>query len=295
MSEYIDSKTKIKCKCKICNNIWYSIPSNLQSGHGCIICGGKKKLDKENFVRSLPQKVIDYVDVIGEYVNAHEKILCLCKICGNMWNANIGVLKHGGVCPICSHKLGGLKLRKNHDDFIKMINKVNPNININDKYISSSEKIECRCKICDFIWKALPSNLLKGVGCPKCKSSKGERYISNFLSSININYIPQYKFSGLRGLGNRLLSYDFYLHDYNLLIEFQGAQHFYVVDYFGGNKSYIVRQIHDLRKRKYAKDHNINLLTIWYDEIDKIPQILTQYINNLKLESVTTVIPSIAI
>ena len=157
------------------------------------------------------------------------------------------------------------------------------------------KKIECRCKICDFIWKALPSNLLKGVGCPKCKSSKGERYISNFLSSININYIPQYKFSGLRGLGNRLLSYDFYLHDYNLLIEFQGAQHFYVVDYFGGNKSYIVRQIHDLRKRKYAKDHNINLLTIWYDEIDKIPQILTQYINNLKLESVTTVIPSIAI
>lgn len=295
LNEYVNSKEKIKCKCKICNNIWFSLPSNLQRGHGCMICSGKMKLDKNMLVNSLPQEVIDHVDVIGEYINAHKKISCRCKICGNVWNATIDVLKRGGICPVCAHKRGGLKLRKSHNDFIKTLSKVNQNIDINSKYISSSEKIECECKNCGFIWKTLPYNLLKGASCPRCRSSKGEKCISNVLSSLDINYITQYKFSGLKGVGNKLLSYDFYLYDYNLLIEFQGAQHFYAVDYFGGIKRYIKQQIHDLRKRKYAQEHNINLLTIWYDEIDKIPKILNQYLNNLKLESVTTVIPSIAI
>lgn len=63
------------------------------------------------------------------------------------------------------------------------------------------------------------------------------------------------------GGGN--LSYDFYLDEYNLLIEYQGEFH-------DGSarirdKSYLpTQQEHDRRKREYAKQQGINLLEIWY-------------------------------
>lgn len=76
-----------------------------------------------------------------------------------------------------------------------------------------------------------------------------------------------------------------------MLIEFQGKQHKCAVEYFGGVEQYKKQQNHDKRKRQYAKKHNINLLEIWYYDIEKIEEILDEYfetLNNLKLESVET-------
>ena len=54
---------------------------------------------------------------------------------------------------------------------------------------------------------------------------KEKKKISQYLMSNNINYEPQKTFDSLKGVNNGLLSYDFYLSEYNLLIEFQGQQH----------------------------------------------------------------------
>ena len=85
-----------------------------------------------------------------------------------------------------------------------------------------------------------------------------------------------------------ILVNDFYIIEYNLLIEFQGIQHERQTEYFGGEKQFEVQQEHDKRKRQYAKNHNINLLEIWYYDINNIEEILDNYLNNLKLESVET-------
>ena len=134
---------------------------------------------------------------------------------------------------------------------------------------------------------------MNGHGCPKCSFSHGEKEISKFLDKYDIKYIPQHKFSGLKGVGNRLLSYDFYLPNYNLLIEYQGRQHEHPIDYFGGEEQFRVQQEHDERKREYAKLHNINLLEIWYYDEDNIEEILTKKLNNLKSKCVETVIPTL--
>ena len=82
--------------------------------------------------------------------------------------------------------------------------------------------------------------------------------------------------------------------DYNLLIEFHGKQHEKPIEFFGGEKQFEIQQEHDRRKREYAKQNNINLLEIWYYDIDNVESILMQKINeiknNLKLESVETAI-----
>ena len=93
------------------------------------------------------------------------------------------------------------------------------------------------------------------------------------------------------GVHNGLLSYDFYIPNYNYLFEFQGRQHEEPIDFFGGEEQFKIQQEHDRRKREYAKEHNINLLEIWYYDIDNIEDILTKTLN-LKLESVETVIPA---
>lgn len=78
------------------------------------------------------------------------------------------------------------------------------------------------------------------------------------------------------GLGNGNLSYDFYLPDYNLLIECQGIQH------ESWRKNWITKEDfekqleHDRRKREYAKKNNINLLEIWYYDMDNIENILIE-------------------
>ena len=86
------------------------------------------------------------------------------------------------------------------------------------------------------------------------------------------------------GVGGRKLRYDFYLPDFDLLIEYQGNFHdgsSFVGDFFTKERLEI-QQEHDERKRKYAKKHNIKLLEIWYWDFDNIEKILN---NNIKGET----------
>ena len=70
------------------------------------------------------------------------------------------------------------------------------------------------------------------------------------------------------------MSYDFYLEKQNLLIEFQGIQHYEPVEIFGGEKQFKIQQEHDKRKREYAINNNIKLLEIPYWDFDNVEEIL---------------------
>ena len=81
------------------------------------------------------------------------------------------------------------------------------------------------------------------------------------------------------GLGNGNLSYDFYLPDYNLLIECQGVQHKEWQKTWMSKERFERQLEHDRRKKEYAKQHNIKLLEIWYYDIDNIEDILIKQLN----------------
>ena len=70
--------------------------------------------------------------------------------------------------------------------------------------------------------------------------------------------------------------YDFYIPDMNILIECQGLQHIYPVEYFGGEEQFKVQQEHDRRKREYAEKNGYKLLEISYWNYDKIDEILSK-------------------
>ena len=89
-------------------------------------------------------------------------------------------------------------------------------------------------------------------------------------------------YDDLFGVNGGKLSYDFYLPKYNLLIEGQGKQHLEPIKHFGGERTFQIQQEHDRRKREYAKQNNINLLEIWFWDLDNIKEILDK---NLIIDS----------
>ena len=125
------------------------------------------------------------------------------------------------------------------------------------------------------IYEQLPRNHFKTP--PEISGeSIGENKIKKFLTEKNINYEPQYSFSSCK---NKVkLRYDFYLPKYNILIEYDGIQHFKPVDFFGGEKTFKETLKSDNLKNLYAKKNNVPLLRISYSKINEIDSILENYL-----------------
>ena len=90
--------------------------------------------------------------------------------------------------------------------------------------------------------------------------SHGEIRIKTYLIRKNINYIWQKKFDDCKNINK--LPFDFFLPDYNTIVEFDGVQHYKAVKKFGGEEGLIKRKKHDEIKNNYCKDNNINIIRI---------------------------------
>lgn len=122
------------------------------------------------------------------------------------------------------------------------------------------------------IFDQLAGDHRRGVGCPKCNESKGERLISEYLEQVGIVFETQKMYEdGLNDNGNKF-KYDFYLPEYNILIEYDGGQHYKKVF----NRDLDAVKESDTLKNKFANEKNISLYRIFdYDNIiEKLKNII---------------------
>lgn len=285
LERYVGVKQKIQCRCKKCGNKWYITPDNLLSGRGCPICRDNQLANVR--IKSLDQFASDLyminpnIEITSNYNGARKSVLCNCKVCNFKRSALPTNLLKGKGCPNCKAIKTGIRCTKSHKDFIHEMKDMNSDIKIISKYSHSHEKVKCLCLKCNNIWESQASSLLCGVGCPQCNISKGENSIIHYLESRTIIYERQKKFNELLGVGKRPLSYDFYLPHVNLLIEYNGRQHYIPIDIFGGEKYFKIQQEHDKRKREYANNHKFVLLEIPYWKYDDIANILDTYLQEV--------------
>jgi very-short-patch-repair endonuclease len=87
-----------------------------------------------------------------------------------------------------------------------------------------------------------------------------ELFIHDLLTEYGIGYIPQARFKECRNIFP--LPFDFYLYEYNTIVEYDGAQHVYPVDFFGGEEQYLRRIHNDNIKNEYCKENGINLIRL---------------------------------
>ena len=140
--------------------------------------------------------------------------------------------------------------------------------------------LEIKCKN-NHIYTINYNNFYNGYRCPICNNNCiGENKIINFLNKLNISYEKQYTFDNCQHVN--VLKFDFYIKNLNLVIEFDGEQHFRPIEFFGGNEKFYNTIIRDAIKNQYCEDNNINILRIPYWESKNIEKIIKEKINNLE-------------
>ena len=228
----------------------------------------------EEFIRKAKQvhgDLYNYDKV--DYVRSNEKVIITCPKHGDFLQTPSDHLKGRG-CPICGKEKKAEGRKKTQQEFIDQANKVHRNKFDYSKtnYTFSNEKVIITCpKHGDFL--QTPNDHLAGRGCPKCRESRGERYVSEFLTAEGIKNTPQRKFKDCSSLSAKgactLLPFDFYLPDYNTCIEYDGKQHFEPVF---GQKDFENTKRTDELKTKYCKENGIKLIRIKYtmkmDDVD---------------------------
>ena len=237
---------------------------------------------------AIEKNKLSYDDIITRFKNIHNNKYGydnVPKDIDRLSIINITCYKHGlfkqvvrshlagngcGKCYIESTKLGkekfieqAIKVHGDRYDYSKVV------------YVNNKTKVTLTCKTHGDFNTRPDSHMFSGTGCLKCSYSKGEEKISNILKEFNINYIPEYSFD------NSKYRFDFYLPDFNILIEYDGEQHFRSVEYFGGDEAYELRKVNDLNKDLLAISKNIPLIRIPYYKYDSLKTFLT-----LKLKSI---------
>lgn len=225
-----------------------------------------------------------YILISEKYINAKTKLEYICpehKEYGSQY-ITYNNLKCGFGCKYCGIEKTANSRRLPFEK-VKEIFARHDMILLEQNYINANTPMGYICKHHKEFgvqYMAL-SNAYKQY-CPYCNVIKGEEKISQYLVDNNIQFTLHKSYDDLRGLGGGKLSYDFYLPNFNLLIEYQGEQHERPVELFGGSEQFDIQNEHDRRKKEYAKTHNINLLEIWYYDFKNIEDIL-----NKKILSIT--------
>jgi very-short-patch-repair endonuclease len=154
-----------------------------------------------------------------------------------------------------------------------------------EEYITALTKIRVKHKKCGNTYEVRPDSFFSGRRCPYCKSSKGEKEIAKRLKKRHIKFLTEKTFAGLKD--NISLRFDFYLPDFNLVIEYDGRQHFEPVT-FGGvseekaKENFIKAKKRDCIKNNYCKENGIRLIRISFSEFENIGEILDKELLSLR-------------
>jgi very-short-patch-repair endonuclease len=196
---------------------------------------------------------------------------CQCD-CGNIHYATTENLKRGDTpscgCITKEHRKAQLKDLTGqifgHLTVLQWLGTINGN----SKYL-----VKCDC---GKEYEIYASNLTQGnsTSCGCVRESHGENKIRKILTDNNINFVNQKSFNNFIYEDTKgKPKYDFYLPDCNILIEYDGEQHFENVFSWDTEADFQLRQQHDKIKNEYALKNNFILIRIPYT-----------YYNNIEIE-----------
>lgn len=256
--EYINNRNKVCIICPEHGEFWQAPDKHLQ-GRGCPKCCKKnKRYTLEEFVEKANEihgGKYDYS--FADYVNNKTKIRIICPEHGEFSQTPTLHLQGCG-CKYC--KKGSVF---NTEDFLKRAREIHGNKYdySETKYTGANNPVIIICPEHGPFFQKPVNHLNKEEGCPECgkKFRKGETELFHFLC----NKYPDIKIIHSYWKNHR--EYDIFFEDFNIAIEFQGAQHFKPVD-FGGygkekaEKLFVENQERDKKKRELSKKENITLL-----------------------------------
>lgn len=266
------------CQCD-CGNILSLAKQKIKNRkeYGCKKC---KNIEFNKYIGMKINKwlILDYINK-----NNNHYFLCQCD-CGTKKEVNCyniinekskdcGCGRKQTVSTILSRNIIGEKFGR-----LTVIDKIGTN-----KFGKTLFRCKCDCgNDCVAIYSSLISGHTISCGCIH---SKMNAKIKLYLKELDVDFEDE-KF--IRYNDNEYGKFDFYLPLYNLVIEFDGEDHYMPIDRAGKGKEWAeehfeITKYRDSLKNDYCKNNNINLLRIPYWEKENYKTLIKNKINNITL------------
>ena len=179
-AEYVNAHTPVCIICPEHGEFWQTPDNHINRKSKCPKCSGKTEYSTKRFIiesNEIHHNFYDYSKV--EYKTMKEKVCIICPEHGEFWQTPDKHLQGNG-CPICAIDKRRNSIQKTPEQFLNEAKTVH-----NDRYDYSKTIykgcFEPVCIICPEhgeFWQ-LPTNHLRGCGCPVC----------------NVGYTREYKLS----------------------------------------------------------------------------------------------------
>lgn len=278
------NKKYIKVKHTVCGYEFLTTHSRIKNGIGCRKCTKPNFKTDEEIYEEYSSKFQDLNLQDYRLLNVYRtkrtdnkghriRLTVEHLNCGNIYNVDaISFINYKSRCRECSFE----KNKVSKDEFLIRAKKAK--VFPLEEYIRTDVKILVKCmnERCNNQWYTTPNSILNLKGCPKCNVSKGERKISYWLDSFNVNYLHDKPcFKDLLSDKGYPLRPDFILPKYKIWIEYDGEFHYENI--FEDDK-YKYQKKNDIKKNEYAKKHGWKMIRIPYWEFDNIENILEKNI-----------------
>lgn len=254
--KYKNTRTKVKIICRT-HGVFLQIPKMHLKGQGCRACANSLPVTTKEFIRRARREHgnrYDYSKVQVHGIN--RKVIIACERHGEFLQSPDDHMRGRG-CARCSPNAP-----MPFKEFVEKANKIHAGaysyVMIDPNRVGARATIVCPHHG-QFLQR--PVDHLRGHGCAMCNISHGERELGKILDEFSIRYLREYKIEGYR------YSYDFYLPDQNILIEFHGQQHYKPVEYFGGEVEFLQIQERDKKKTILAQEKGIPLVVLNYSHL----------------------------
>lgn len=292
LTDYIhraNDKFEYICKKHIEYGVQFSTYDRMVNcNRGCKQCGIESRVEKhkipEHKLKELAESKgfiyagFDYDNegMSNNKVNIH--IICPHHIDKGIQRVKYHNLERSsGKCGYC------MGYHRTKEDLQKELDDLHGTIKILE-YDSYMNPIVVQCRVCGHVWSPIGPSLINGRRCPNCNKSMFEVEVMELLNKWNYQNISQYTYLDCRD--KNPLPFDFYLPEYNILIEVDGEGHYKPIprgsmSYEEAIKALEIVQKHDMIKTQYCIDNDIALIRIPYWERKNLECFLDEQLCNL--------------
>jgi hypothetical protein len=282
---YMNYTSKMKIFCSEHGFFWQTPHSHISMNSGCPECGklssAISNMKKWSIVLEMFRTTHGdrYKYDESSYQNVSKKMRIKCQKHGWFEQRPYGHYAGYG-CNNCSIEEVHEKQKIDFNEFIKRAKNVHGDRYeyYSDDFVNIFSPIHINC-ITHGIFFQIPRDHYRGSGCPKCISSRGENEVRLILDGMKIKFEEQKSFEDL--IHKNKLKCDFYLPEFNTVIEFNGLQHYEPISIFGGLLGLKETQKRDMIKYDYLGSKKIELIIIRYDN-DNIQNYLINKLENIK-------------
>ena len=291
--ELTNTKSEVKYICPVHGEVTTKVTSIL-SGKKCYRCSRHTALLKKASTtlhdrqQHLYSKALDAANSNGytlltnaTEINKNTDIIKYSCPTHGIHSMRISNFINGRKCPDCAIERIKECNKMPYDQVENRIRKYGGLLLNKKEYKNSSCKnLRIVCPECGDEFVTSFNNFCQHNGqvCERCSGieSMGERRIRHFLDGLGIKYEQEKWFSDCRDI--KPLPFDFYLPELNIIIEYDGKQHYtdrgYKRKFYSDTLEYT--QKHDAIKNEYCQISGFKLIRIPYWEFNNIEKILAK-------------------